>query len=250
MDSWSGFLQGLGKAVLWLAGASGVGGVAIQIFKRFSEKWLDAKFARRLEELKHAHATELEDLRFQIATLLDRATKLHAREFDVLPEAWSRQARQFSAFLQSYPDLERVSDPEREAFLSKCRLREWERAEVREAKDKNQKYQELIFKHDLAAAKEKFRDASSYVLRSGIFIEKGIRARFQAVLDLAWNALVETEVNHEIEHGYRQREARQALSSNGENMMKVLEAEIHERLWPVAKVGDSEDLVNETPQGT
>jgi len=26
-------------------------------------------------------------------------------------------------------------------------------------------------------------------------------------------------------------------------MMKVLEAEIHERLWPVAKVGDDEDLV-------
>ena len=37
MESWSGFLQGLGKAILWLAGASGVGAVAIQIFKRFSE---------------------------------------------------------------------------------------------------------------------------------------------------------------------------------------------------------------------
>jgi hypothetical protein len=98
----------------------------------------------------------------------------------------------------------------------------------------NKKYQELIFKYDLSASKEKFREANSFLLKNGIFIQKEIRARFQKLLDLTWNAIIEAEVNHEIEHGFRQREATQGLRSNGESMMKELEAVIHDRLWPAS----------------
>jgi hypothetical protein len=55
-------------------------------------------------------------------------------------------------------------------------------------------------------------------LKNGIFIEKTIRARFQKLLDLIWNAIIEAEVNREIEHTARRRESTEALRSNGENM--------------------------------
>jgi hypothetical protein len=242
-----GLLKWLGGIALATVSVSGISAAAIQGFKHFSEKWLDAKFARRLEELRHAHARELEDLRFRIAALLDRVTKLHAREFEVLPEAWSRlndafwQSIQFVSPFQSYPDLDRTPSPAREAFLEKCRLPDWEREEVRLAKEMNKKYQELIFKHDLHAAKDKFGGANSFLLKNGIFIEKTIRAQFQKLLDLIWNAIIEAEVNREIEHTARRRESTQALRSNGENMMKELEAVIHERLWPVNTASEPEN---------
>jgi hypothetical protein len=228
-----------------LIGYTVVGGGAIvafafQLFKRFGEKWLDARFDERLQNLRHAQAQEIEGLRFKISTLLDRATKLHQREFEVLPESWSKlndtfwQAMHFVSPIQSYPDLERESPPVRESFLEKCRLNDWEKGQVRLAREMNKKYQELIFKYDLSAAKEKFREANSFLLKNGIFIEKDIRARSQKLLDLTWNAIIEADVNHDIEHGFRQREATQGLRSNGESMMKELEAVIHERLWPAS----------------
>jgi len=73
-----------------VAAGGGLTLIAYQIFKRFAVKWLDSKFEERLQALKHKHGKEIERLRFEIAKLLDRATKLHQREFEVLPEAWSK----------------------------------------------------------------------------------------------------------------------------------------------------------------
>jgi len=38
---------------------------------------------------KHEQQKELEHLKFSINAQMDRATKLHQREFEALPEAWS-----------------------------------------------------------------------------------------------------------------------------------------------------------------
>jgi hypothetical protein len=87
--------------------------------------------------------------------------------------------------------------------MEKCRLPDWEKEEIRLAKEMNKKYIELIFKHALQGAKDKFGWANSFLLRSGVFIDKNVRVRSQKLLDLIWNAIIETEVNHEIEHTAR-----------------------------------------------
>jgi hypothetical protein len=80
-----------GEMVGWiLANAAATSAVAFGMFKLFAEKWLNSKFQRQLEEFKHAQQKEIEQLRFRINAMMDRATKLHQRAFDVLPEAWSR----------------------------------------------------------------------------------------------------------------------------------------------------------------
>ena len=96
-----------GQILKWVGGFSlttisfaGIWALATHMSKRFGEKWLDSKFDEKLQALRHAHDKELEDLRFKIATLLDRATKLHSREFEVLPESWSRLN---DAFWQAMP---------------------------------------------------------------------------------------------------------------------------------------------------
>jgi len=58
-------------------------------FKLLASKWLDSKFAERLQALKHDQQKELEELRLKINTLFDRTTKLHQNEFESLPHAWA-----------------------------------------------------------------------------------------------------------------------------------------------------------------
>src|ERR1700730_12179125 len=117
MDAVRHVLAFIGAAVI---GAGGIGLIVLQIFKRLGEKWLDIKFDERLQNLKHDQAQQIEQLRFKVSTLLDRATKLHQREFEVLPEAWSKLSDSFwaasalVASLQQRPDLNSMSDPQRE----------------------------------------------------------------------------------------------------------------------------------------
>jgi hypothetical protein len=54
--------------------------VAYYLFKFLSEKWLNAKFEERLAAYKHEQQKELERLKFEINTLMDRTVKLHQRE--------------------------------------------------------------------------------------------------------------------------------------------------------------------------
>jgi hypothetical protein len=87
----SDLLQNVLTAIgAFIVAGGGVGAIAYALFRFFSEKWLNAKFEERLAAYKHAQQKELEELRFKISALMDRTTKLHQREFDTLPEAWTK----------------------------------------------------------------------------------------------------------------------------------------------------------------
>jgi hypothetical protein len=57
------------------------------------------------------------------------------------------------AFLKNTPNLNEMSDPHREESITKSRLHDWQKAEVRKANDNTAKYAELNFWHTLSDAK-------------------------------------------------------------------------------------------------
>jgi hypothetical protein len=80
------YLAALGLSAL---GLGGIFLVAIAAVKWFGERWVTSKFNERLEAFKHAQQREIEQLKLQINASMDRAVKLHQREFETLPEAWA-----------------------------------------------------------------------------------------------------------------------------------------------------------------
>lgn len=221
-----------------LAGG-GLSLIVYQAFKHLAAKWLDSRFEERLQALKHQHEKEIEELRFKISAMLDRAVKLHQREFEILPEAWSKlndafwNTRGFVSPMQSYPDIDRMPLQQQEEFITSCRLQDWQKAELRETNKKNNVYQKHIFWHNLTDTQKKARDAYTYLIKNGIFINDEIRAKFAMIHDLVWNALIEHQLNEEHELHPRQREKIGKLLNEGEGLMKELERTVHQRLWPV-----------------
>ena len=134
-----------------LVGSAALSGVALWLFKLFGEKWLGAKFSERLEAFKHDQQLEIEHLRFEINKRLDRTIKLHQREFEVLPRAWSLLAesynsvRSLTSAFQSYPDVDRMTHAHLEEFPSESPLKNWQKDELKSADDKNKSYQDAIF---------------------------------------------------------------------------------------------------------
>src|SRR5215510_4277659 len=95
-----------------LVSAGGAAAVAYLLFQWLGKKWIENKFAQRLDQLRHQQALELQRLRVEIDAMLSGALKLQEKEFSVLPEAWAKlhEAHGLVSWIvspmQEYPDVD------------------------------------------------------------------------------------------------------------------------------------------------
>lgn len=216
------------------------GGAAALILgplRYLADKWLTSKFNQRLEQFKHAQQVEMENLRFKINSLFDRTTKLHQREFEVVPTAWAllveckNQVSALITALQQYPDLDRMTGPQLDEFLEGSFLAKWQRDEIKATAKKADYYIKAVFFHRASEARAACREQHVYVLKNGIFMPSDMKEKFDKISDLIWKALVEHEINSSEHVIPRLTVARDALAKEGEPLMKSLEAAIHGALW-------------------
>src|SRR4051794_34972420 len=99
---------------------------------------------------------------------MDRATKLHQREFEVLPEIWSKLNDAFGAtqalaggFL-SIPDFRVMTEEKLELLMSEISLTEYEKGELRAAPDKAKRYPEIMEGRQLKRTDDLVRGAHVY----------------------------------------------------------------------------------------
>ena len=174
-------------------------GAAYGIFKWLGKNWLDQYFKERLEQLKHEKQKEIEHLRHEISTLYSRISKIHEKEFEILPQAWLFLQEAYGAAfdivksLKQYPDLNRMSDVEFEDFLEKrCKLLDYQKVEIREASDRLKYYQEAFDLLQLHRAKKAQIDFSNFLIRNGIFLTDELKAQLKALND-SLNRIIITE---------------------------------------------------------
>ena len=83
------FSENIYKFIVEVILAGGGGAlVAYGIFTYFGRSWLDNKFSKGLENFKHQQNLQMEQYRFEINSLFNRISKIHEKEFEVLPELW------------------------------------------------------------------------------------------------------------------------------------------------------------------
>lgn len=223
----------------------GVGGsvatFSYALLKIFGEKWLTARFEERLAAHKHAQQKELEELRFKINALMDRTIKLHQKEFDVIPEAWAQLVETHGVIssivspLQSYPDLDRMGEPQLADFVEKCPLANWQKEEVRNSAHKTDSYRKAISWHKIASGLQKMRDLYLLLRKNGIFIPEPTKSKFTDLEQLLHSALAEYEFNETYNVIPRSTEQQDRLRKSGEVLIKALEIEVQNRLWTSQK---------------
>jgi hypothetical protein len=156
------------------------------LFKTLGSKWLETKFQERLERFRHAQNRELEELRLKINTLFDRTTRLHQREFEVMPEAWAKLNDAFYKTMalvspfQQYPDLAHMSTEHFSEFVDSCHLGSWEKNELKglSVQERNSYYIDHVYWPRLVDTRNIVRDAHVYLMKNGIFLRPEIKDRF------------------------------------------------------------------------
>src|SRR5437868_915408 len=110
-----------GIQVLSAGGTSAA--IVYGLVKMYGQKWLDKHFASQLEELKHEHQKELENVKHTIQSTFSRIVKVHEREYEVLPKAWFLlhvslgSANNAIASMKFRPTFENMPDSQFQEFL-------------------------------------------------------------------------------------------------------------------------------------
>lgn len=216
--------------------ALGVVGVGlVWLFKRIFDNWLNSKFSEQLEAFKHRQQIEIERLRFSINALMDRATRLHQRKFEVLPKVWGRLTDAHGIILsvvsklQATPDLDSMLPAQAEEYLANSKLVEWQREKVRISSKKTDEFRKQIEPHKIARGKKALKKYYLLYKRNSIFIRPSIKSKFDLLDRLMVDALSEHEMNFVF--ATRTFTSIEKLEKEGESLFKELQTEVQERLW-------------------
>ena len=196
-------LQGVYASIgqLLLAGGGGAV-VAYSIFYFVGKRWLEQQFAKQLERFKHEQQKEIELLRHTINSLFSRISKIHEKEFEVLPTAWKLLHEYNGAVFQiaratrEYPDLDRMSEPEIAEFLKSWRLRDFQKEELRNASDKLKYYRDAIFWVELGDAKRAQAEFNNFLVENSIFFTKDLRTQFREIHIALGSVIIAEEILH------------------------------------------------------
>jgi len=223
-----------------LAAGGGLSFIVYQIFKKLAEGWLDDKFKSRLQELAHIQNKEIERLRSDLTKSFDRATKLHQREFEVLPMVWDEvheafwSTASFVSSFQSFPDINRMKPEQLQAFLEKCELEPWQKAEILSKQDRNAQYLEYDFWHRLHHASRARQSALNKVSRHAIFMDEPLKDELMKILERLNGALIEHQSNHEtpiLSHSERLTTNIEWVKGEGRLELDRIETRLRKQLW-------------------
>lgn len=142
--------------------------------KRWVGGWIDSRFELRLERFKSEQATQLEHVRQELSNLSNRLSKIHEKEFEVLPEVWSKlhdamaRTRVLISPMRDNPDLDGMPPELLQEFIDGLGLdwTRWEKGEIAAASNKKQKYMDLRVWRELSAASEAHSLFHNYAVRN------------------------------------------------------------------------------------
>ncbi len=200
-------------------------GLAVAIFKLWGERWLHNRFDKNLEDHKA-----------KINSMFSRISKIHEKEFEVLPTSWVKLQDALgvvSAITNPWkecPDLNRMNEEQLNGFLKKSRLRDDQKNAIIKEDDKTKYYRDAIFWHDVDAARKAVSDFHNYLHYNKIFLTSDIFELYRKIDDLLYEAIVEQEVGTEAKDSKMKLKYYRNTKKEIEPLVKEIESLVQERL--------------------
>lgn len=186
---------------------------------------------------------EREALKYQIATLLARSTKLHDREFETLEAVWEKASRSMVSaasvlsLLQTHPDISRMDGERLDQLLAQYEFQTWEVAEIKAEPHSNRsrKFYEFAMEKKRHRAWKDAADFNDYLIIKGIFLKSDVEEKARALANLIWELLDEDRwTGEEGSEAFKNRRAlADRIRKEGAQLRDEVRALIASRLWDV-----------------
>jgi hypothetical protein len=220
------------------------------LWKWFAQKWIDQRLAISLEKFKAEQQKELEGFKSEQQRELERLrhllssriSKIHEKEFEVLPKAWlmlndlhGSVALALDLTMKMYPDFTVLVGAQFEEFLTvglASRLSNYQKDELRnqqKAKERHKYFVEAMAGIYLDDASEKQRTFHNYLIEHRIFMTDELRKKFSAAEECLSKALSHYSVGRYAKNFELERSGQQEVDRLNE-MVNAVEQAIQERL--------------------
>lgn len=199
-------------------------------------RWLDEKFKKRLVEFKRFQDQEFENYRFEINKLFNRITKIHEMEFEILPTAWQKLqiahgiVSEMTSPLQSYPDLDKMSNLELSEFLKSSGLFEFQKDELLKEKNKLEYYREKIFRIRYSEVARKIMEFHNYILLNKILLKKEMFELFSEIDSRLYESHLMSDALIDKSHATEIWKTLREANNNIQPLINKLEELIQKRL--------------------
>jgi len=224
--------QALG-AVVAVGGGAAV--IAYGLFRFLGQSWLTQHFNKQLEHIKHEHEKEIENFRRDANSLFSRISKVHEKEFEVLPRAWELLLRAYgsahrvvSPFRQD-PDLDSLTEAELIEFMNLALLPTSAKEQVYSAKDKTNTYRKVMRPVEQSQARAALTELNNYLAVNSIFMTRELQDEFRAMREALSEALNADEIGRQAGSGDLRRSASETIARISK-MFDELESAVQKRL--------------------
>ena len=212
----------------------------LEKFKREQQEKLEGfkgEQQEKLEGFKGEQQKELERLRHLLST---RVSKIHEREFKILPKAWlmlnelrGHVLRAIDLTMKSYPDFKNFSEIRLEAFLNSDQVSSFsedQKSELRKANDKAAYYMNALKGHYIDEANEKHRVFLNYLIENRIFMTDDLRAKFYDAQTALFSALTNYSVGTDANNWELVRKGQEDMLNKMQRRIDEVEEAIQARL--------------------
>lgn len=172
------------------------------------KRWIESEFSKNLEDYKHEINKSLEDYRHRINALFSRISKIHEKEFEVLPEAWRllQIARghvgSLTAPLQRHADLSSMDDARVKDFLNtmdpKFIPSDEEKLLKLPAHERNDFFKERLFWLKLNQANIATINFHNYILDNKIFLTTDLFEQFEKADKILSDCVLSREIDEQL----------------------------------------------------
>ncbi len=159
-----------------IASLGGISGISIIIFRLFGNKIIEDKFERSLELFK-----------YRMNTKFDRVSKIHEKEFEILPIIWANiittNSEMFSltSLVQHLPDLNRMNEVERKEVYDIKEFKQSDRNKIETSSDKLNEYTKIDYYYKSDKIIIAYSEYLKYYQLNRIFINDKIKEDVEKV---------------------------------------------------------------------
>lgn len=210
--------------------------IAYMVFKHLSNKWIENKFQEKLENYKTEQQKELEVYKHKINSLFNRVSKIHEKEFEVLPQMYSLMIEAIekisivTSTFKQYHNVKDMSKERLEVFLENSFLEDWQKEELKKSYDKQKYYQKASAFFDLHNSKKAIYEFHSYIERNRLFLKDDIKQKFNEIDSLIWEIYNSSDVAEEVEDNKMKVQAWRDTRDKIEPIRQEIERLVQERL--------------------
>ncbi len=203
----------------------GAAGLSLALFKVLGERWVETQFKRSLERHK-----------YNLNSLYNRVTKIHEKEFEVLPIAWQKLLDAYGKIvaatfpIQSYDDVNRMSPDEFAYFLSITKLNELQKKKLSDSEDRSKYYQEVIKWQKVNECRQAISEFHRHILYNKIFLNAELFQKFDEVDKILSEAVSYSEEGLEANNYSQITKAYKMLDKKVEAIISDIEKLVQERL--------------------